>query len=57
MRLTSLGTLVLTAAISSAQPAMAVYIALGDSITFGETDLEYAPSFGDRGSLVYMLTT
>ena len=26
-----------------------VYIALGDSITFGETDLAYVPSFGDRG--------
>lgn len=26
-----------------------VYIALGDSITFGETDLSYAPSAGDRG--------
>ncbi len=31
-------------------PAFAdTYIALGDSITFGETDLFYAPSFGDRG--------
>lgn len=49
MRLTTLGALVLTAAISPAQSAMAVYIALGDSITFGETDLEYVPSFGDRG--------
>ena len=26
-----------------------VYLALGDSITFGETDLRYIPSFGDRG--------
>lgn len=56
MRLTSLGTLVLTAAISSAQPAVAVYIALGDSITFGETDLEYAP-LAIAATLVYMLTT
>lgn len=29
--------------------AASVYIALGDSITFGETDLRYIPSFGDRG--------
>ena len=29
--------------------AAEVYIALGDSITFGETDLVYRPSFGDRG--------
>lgn len=49
MRLTTLGALVLTATISPAQPVAAVYIALGDSITFGETDLEYVPSFGDRG--------
>ena len=27
----------------------ATYIALGDSITFGETDLQYIPSDGDRG--------
>lgn len=47
--LTALGVVVLTAAISQAQPALAVYIALGDSITFGETDLQYIPSFGDRG--------
>lgn len=31
-------------------PATAsTYIAIGDSITFGETDLLYVPSFGDRG--------
>jgi len=29
--------------------AAPTYIALGDSITFGETDLQYVPSFGDRG--------
>ena len=45
----ALGVIVLTAAISQAQPALAAYIALGDSITFGETDLQYIPSFGDRG--------
>ena len=35
----------------AAAPAAAAdaYIALGDSITFGETDLLYRPSFGDRG--------
>ena len=26
-----------------------VYVALGDSITFGETDLSYVQSYGDRG--------
>ena len=29
--------------------AAPVYVALGDSITFGETDLNYVQSFGDRG--------
>ena len=29
--------------------AASVYVGLGDSITFGETDLNYVPSFGDRG--------
>lgn len=29
--------------------AASAYIALGDSITFGETDLLYLPSLGDRG--------
>lgn len=47
--LTTLGAILLTAAISQVQPASAAYIALGDSITFGETDLQYIPSFGDRG--------
>lgn len=50
MRLTTLGVLVLTATMNPAQSAAAAtFIALGDSITFGETDLEYVPSFGDRG--------
>ena len=29
--------------------AASVYVGLGDSITFGETDLNYIPSFGNRG--------
>lgn len=29
--------------------AGSVYVGLGDSITFGETDLSYVPSYGDRG--------
>ena len=29
--------------------AASVYVGLGDSITFGETDLSYVPSYGDRG--------
>lgn len=29
--------------------AGSVYVGLGDSITFGETDLRYIPSYGDRG--------
>ena len=41
----------MAAALLSAQPvrAAAIYVALGDSITFGETDLSYVQSFGDRG--------
>ena len=41
----------LIAAFNAITPAMAapVYVALGDSITFGETDLRYVQSFGDRG--------
>jgi len=42
---------VAVAAALLASPAYAspIYVALGDSITFGETDLNYAQSFGDRG--------
>lgn len=38
-------------ALSSSGTAMAasVYVGLGDSITFGETDLRYVPSYGDQG--------
>jgi lysophospholipase L1-like esterase len=35
--------------LESAASAAPVYIALGDSITFGETDLNYVQSYGDRG--------
>ncbi len=49
MRLATFGVLVSATAMGLAQPATAAYIALGDSITFGETDLLYRPSFGDRG--------
>ena len=41
--------LLATACFSLAAQAAPVYIALGDSITFGETDLAYVPSYGDRG--------
>jgi len=47
-----LGTTALTLAASLLMhPAHAapVYVALGDSITFGETDLNYVQSSGDRG--------
>ncbi len=47
-----LGATALTVAASLLMhPAHAapVYVALGDSITFGETDLSYVQSFGDRG--------
>jgi len=39
------------AAVLLGSPAYAspVYVALGDSITFGETDLSYVQSYGDRG--------
>lgn len=51
MRHILLATTALSAALGLAQPAAAApaYIALGDSITFGETDLSYIQSFGDRG--------
>ena len=39
----------ITFASSSTASAASVYVGLGDSITFGETDLTYAPSYGDRG--------
>lgn len=34
---------------SGTADAASVYVGLGDSITFGETDLRYVPSYGDRG--------
>ncbi len=34
---------------SGTAAAASVYVGLGDSITFGETDLRYIPSYGDRG--------
>ncbi len=41
----------LTAAFALVEPAYSapVYVALGDSITFGETDLNYVQSYGNRG--------
>ena len=47
MRLITCGVLALVAVVGFIQPAAAapVYLALGDSITFGETDLQYIPSF------------
>ena len=45
-----LAAFALTASVGLSGPAWAAtYIALGDSITFGETDLRYIPSNGDRG--------
>ena len=46
-----LGTTLATTAILAMGPAHAapIYVALGDSITFGETDLSYVQSYGDRG--------
>lgn len=49
MRLATFGVLLSATVMDLAQPATAAYLALGDSITFGETDLLYRPSFGDRG--------
>lgn len=52
---TRIGTLTLYAVASLAMivpsigAAASVSVGLGDSITFGETDLDYVPSFGDRG--------
>ncbi len=45
-----LAALALLASAAFSAPGWAAsYIALGDSITFGETDLRYVPSNGDRG--------
>lgn len=47
----SFGVALSAAALLLTQPVHAapVYVALGDSITFGETDLNYVQSSGDRG--------
>ncbi len=37
--------------------AASVYVGLGDSITFGETDLNYVPSYGDRGYVADFAST
>ena len=45
-----LAAIALLTSASLSGPALAdTYFALGDSITFGETDLRYVPSNGDRG--------
>lgn len=51
MRLTAIATFVLSSALLTGRAAAAEndYVALGDSITFGETNLQYVPSYGDRG--------
>lgn len=51
MRRIALAALILVPALIPARSASAVpvYVALGDSITFGETDLQYVRSNGDRG--------
>ena len=52
MRRITLATLLAASnLIVASRPASAdqIYLALGDSITFGETDLRYVPSAGDRG--------
>jgi lysophospholipase L1-like esterase len=51
MRRIILTTLALASAFGLARTATAapVYMALGDSITFGETNLHYVKSYGDRG--------
>jgi len=43
------GLALLVSAGLSAPASATTYIALGDSITFGETDLQYVPSDGNRG--------
>ena len=51
MRPTTLTLVASALSLGATLPATAesVYIALGDSITFGETDLRYIQSFGDQG--------
>ena len=45
----TLAALSLPALLTAHAAAESTYIALGDSITFGETDLRYIPSDGDQG--------
>ena len=49
MQLFIRSSVILACALSGSAMAANVNLALGDSISFGETDLIYAPSFGDRG--------
>ena len=49
MRRALLAASVLASVSAQAAHAAPTYVALGDSITFGETDLNYAQSLGDRG--------
>ena len=46
---TTLSAAALSLALGAPAAAGPVAFGLGDSITFGETDLRYIPSFGDRG--------
>lgn len=49
MRKVIVGTIAALLGAATPSYAASVYFALGDSITFGETDLSYVPSYGDRG--------
>jgi len=51
-RFFALPLLTVSLALSASRPAVAgsmTYLALGDSLAFGETDFSHNPSFGDRG--------
>ncbi|MGI4876428.1 MAG: GDSL-type esterase/lipase family protein [Janthinobacterium lividum] len=49
MRKVLLATIAALLSTTTPSYAASVYVALGDSISFGETDLSYVPSDGDRG--------
>lgn len=49
MRLAAVAIASLLLGVATPALAASTYIALGDSITFGEGNLDYVPSYGDRG--------
>ncbi len=55
--LTAVFAIICGAAQADVAQAGATYVALGDSISFGETDLNYVQSYGDRGYVGLLANT